>query len=276
MDGTITIYADVLFFINFSIDFLCLYITGKILCVPVKALKTVAASALGGLYSCLAIYLSGLKWYLSLPLHAASAALMCLIAFGRKSIAARTAVFVISCGLTGGLMCAAYAVMGKGFYVGGGFYVDADPLFVLIFAAAASVSSLFYLLLCRRRKSCGDVKILFSFQGKSFSANLLCDSGCFLRDSLSGNPVIIVSKDILKGEIKISGADEASLTALGKTARLIPIRTVSGTSVLAAFRPDALTVINGGSKKAVPAVIAVDCAETSYGGFDGIIPAEII
>lgn len=118
MDEAITIYADVLFFINFSIDFLCLYITGKTLCIPVKSLKTVAAAGLGGLYSCLAVYLSDLMWYVSLPLHAASAVLMCLIAFGKKSIAARTAVFVVSCGLTGGLMCGAYAVMGKEFYVG--------------------------------------------------------------------------------------------------------------------------------------------------------------
>ena len=141
MDGDITIYADVLFFINFFLDFLCLYITGKLLCLPMKTLRVTLAAALGGGYACVSLFLDGAPAYICIPSHAA---------FGFRKAAVNTGVFALSCGLSGGLMCGAYALMGKSFYAGGGFYVDADPLFVLIFAAVASGASLLYLLLCRR------------------------------------------------------------------------------------------------------------------------------
>ena len=41
------IFADVLFVINFSMDFLALFLTGKILSMPVRGKRLAAASALG-------------------------------------------------------------------------------------------------------------------------------------------------------------------------------------------------------------------------------------
>ena len=276
LDGDITIYADVLFFINFFLDFLCLYITGKLLCLPMKTLRVTLAAALGGGYACVSLFLDGAPAYICIPSHAAAAFLVCIAAFGFRKAAVNTGVFALSCGLSGGLMCGAYALMGKSFYAGGGFYVDADPLFVLIFAAVASAASLLYLLLCRRRRFSGTVSLSFVFDGRSYKAELLCDSGCFLRDGMSGDPVVIVAKDVLHGQPSVSGADEKTLAALGKTARLVPVRTVSGCNMLAAFRPDSITVMSGGRRRRIPAVIALDCGGTSYGGLDGIFPAELL
>ncbi len=276
LDGDITIYADVLFFINFFLDFLCLYITGKLLCLPMKTLRVTLAAALGGGYACVSLFLDGAPAYICIPSHVAAAFLVCIAAFGFRKAAVNTGVFALSCGLSGGLMCGAYALMGKSFYAGGGFYVDADPLFVLIFAAVASGASLLYLLLCRRRRFSGTVSLSFVFDGRSYKAELLCDSGCFLRDGMSGDPVVIVAKDVLHGQPSVSGADEKTLAALGKTARLVPVRTVSGCNMLAAFRPDSVTVMSGGRRRRIPAVIALDCGGTSYGGLDGIFPAELL
>lgn len=276
MDGTITIYADVLFFINFSIDFLCLYITGKVLCTFFKLSGMAAAAALGGIYSCLAVYLEIELWYISLPMHIAAAILMCLTAFGRKSLLKNTAVFTLSCGLIGGLMCGAYAFTGKDFYAGGGFYMDVDPLFVLVFGAAASAAALLYMLLCRRRHFGKTADIRFSFGEKIFEARLLCDSGCFVRDAISGNPVIIVSRSVFGDDNALSGADESTLKALGKTSRLIPVNTVSGHNMLPAFRPAILIIKYENTEKTLPAIIAVDCNGTPYGDCDGIIPTEAL
>ena len=45
------IFADVLFVINFSMDFLALFLTGKILSMPVRGKRLAAASALGSVRS---------------------------------------------------------------------------------------------------------------------------------------------------------------------------------------------------------------------------------
>ena len=52
------VYADLFFLINFSMDYICLYITGKILKIKVTAAKYVISSVLGGLYSVIALFLN--------------------------------------------------------------------------------------------------------------------------------------------------------------------------------------------------------------------------
>ncbi len=276
MDGTVTIYADVLFFINFVIDYLCLYITGKILCARFKLPRMAAAAALGGGYSCLAVYLDITLWYIALPMHIASALLICAVAFGRKAIWPKTGMFILTCGLLGGIMCGAYALMGRSFYIGGGFYMDADPLFVLVFGITASAAALLYLLFCRKKSYGKYADITFTYNGAPFHVRLLCDSGCFLRDSISGDPVIIVAKKALGWKINITGADEETLGALGKTSRLIPVHTVSGSNILPAFRPESINLHCDSGVKTLSAVIAIDYSDTPYGGFDGIIPTEVL
>ena len=50
-DEQVVIYSDVLFIINFSIDFLCLFICGRLNYRAVKWYRLVIGAALGGFYS---------------------------------------------------------------------------------------------------------------------------------------------------------------------------------------------------------------------------------
>ncbi len=270
MQDTVTIYADVLFFINLSTDFLCLYITSRIQAIPVKTYRILCASAVGGLYSCFSLTLVELPDILQLMLHIAAAILICLISFGVKRLILRTLFFSATCAVLGGIMCGIYSAAGRGYYAGGGFYVEADPLFVLVFSALCSIGALFYLLTLKKSKG-RQAECEFSVDDILFSATLLCDSGCFIRDSLSGYPVIIIASRVLGKKIKITGADSESLEALGKTARFVPVSTVSGTSLLCAFRPDMIKI----NKKQICAVIAIDTVTQSFGGYDGILPWEL-
>ena len=47
----IDVYADVLFLINFSMDYLCLYITARVLHRKMTLWRILSASALGGIYA---------------------------------------------------------------------------------------------------------------------------------------------------------------------------------------------------------------------------------
>lgn len=46
-----TVYADILFFINFSMDFLCFYICSRVLGRRLHVLRATVASVIGGAYS---------------------------------------------------------------------------------------------------------------------------------------------------------------------------------------------------------------------------------
>ena len=54
------IYGDVLFVINFCMDFLSLYISGKLMHMKMSRLRLIIAATIGGIYGVVAVaYLSG-------------------------------------------------------------------------------------------------------------------------------------------------------------------------------------------------------------------------
>ena len=53
-----TVYGDILFFVNFCMDFQCLFLTAKLLHRPFPLLRAAIASAFGALYACAALFLS--------------------------------------------------------------------------------------------------------------------------------------------------------------------------------------------------------------------------
>ena len=50
-EESIVIYSDILFLINFSLDYLCLFIAGRLLHRGGKAWRLLLGAAVGGLYS---------------------------------------------------------------------------------------------------------------------------------------------------------------------------------------------------------------------------------
>ena len=54
---TQTVYVDLYFLINFSMDFLCFFLTSKLLSAKLSFGRTLVASTLGGIYANLALFL---------------------------------------------------------------------------------------------------------------------------------------------------------------------------------------------------------------------------
>ena len=51
-----TVYADLYFMINLSMDFLCFFLTAKILSIKLHVWRALMASALGGAYAVAALF----------------------------------------------------------------------------------------------------------------------------------------------------------------------------------------------------------------------------
>ncbi len=271
--------------VNFSMDFLALYICGRFLRIPIRPIRLALGAALGGVYGVVSAIIefgtNAVQW----GIIGILCAVMCVLAmmglsFGTKGAAAIKSALTytaVNMGL-GGVMTALYTLAGK---TVGAFGVgrqeitpSASPIF---FAAAAVISGVVSLAYgkfrsrsAKKRKVCAELTIL----GKSVPLSLLCDSGNLLHDPFSGKPVIVVSKasleEILPPELDMVQSDLTEICRL--KARYIPVSGVTGKGMLLCVCPDKISV----EGKPVDGAVAIDCAGSDYGGCDGVLPQILI
>lgn len=97
----------------------------------------------------------------------------------------------------------------------------------------------------------------------------LIDSGNLLRDALTGLPVIVISR---RSAARLIPLPPDGTLAPGM--RLIPVRTISGTSLMTVFRPDQVCILTGGSWQRAEALIGV--SPDGYDGYQALLPASLL
>ena len=301
------IYIDILLLINFSMDFIALFLTAHLIHEKARALPLASASLIGAVYEALRLFVSGSQ-LLSVLSDVACAVLMCVIAFGAAELIRTVLTFVCSSVIIGGTMTALYSLAGMGdglFSVGDG--AAADGTFRLPFGRfipAAAESAAFGLVLCRAlrsrlgRKKCS---CLIRLGGRSVELSGLCDSGNLLCDPLSGKPCILLTQAaaamLLPPELctaapsgrmggltsSMGGGTEGSTVSpasnITDTAspgslriRIIPMHTPTGNTLLTAVVPDSVSI--GGRE--CSALIAAVPSQSEFGGADALVPAALL
>ncbi len=270
-DGEVVIYADILFLINFSLDYLCLFISGRVQNCYCKAMRMLLAAAFGGIYSFMP-YIIELPVPIMLVLHIGAAALICFIAFGKrdaKKFALILLTFAVSAALMGGLITAIYNISGR---YSDGAYTETDALsFCLICLLSASIA-LSYGLICKRKIHTASAELKIYIGSEKFSARLLCDSGNLVTEPFSSLPVIVLSSSCLPPPYDMPESEHFPLPI-----RAIPFATSAGKSCFLGFRPDRIEIIRPAKKpKRVDAFIGIDTEKRNYSGYDGLVPTSIL
>lgn len=97
----------------------------------------------------------------------------------------------------------------------------------------------------------------------------LIDSGNLLRDPVTGLPVIVISRRAA-----------SRLTLLPPPGRLMPgmrlisVRTIAGSTLMAVFRPSAVFLEEQGNWRAVNAIVGL--SPDGYEGFQALVPSGLI
>ena len=264
------LYADSMFLLNFTIDYLLLLSTGKICALPLSRPRMALGAAWGGLYAVLSAVYPSLFALASLKILAG---LGCAaIAFGGCGRFARPAVvyFAVSAAF-GGAVYAAAGLGGKMTVAGPVLGVSTRTLVLSFAICYALLSAVFRGMGRRGSRETGEVCLLLRGREARFTA--LRDTGSELTDS-SGRPVITAQWDALSElfpDLNNRPTDAAglclSLSALDGMAgrcRLLPCLTVTDSGgLLAAFRPDFLS-ING--QKAPHSLVAITFSPLSSSG----------
>lgn len=289
-----TVYADLLFMINFSMDFLCFYITSKLLHRKLNTLRALLASVFGGVYA-VAILFAGFVPLLELVCNVGVGLAMCAVVFTGKGVrfgkfSLCSLVYVGVSVALGGLMTAMFNMLNLLGLPLGSISESGDGMPVWLFALLAAVSGAATLAggnFFRSSQAQRTADIEITYGNKTVKLAALCDSGNLLRDPISGKTVIITDisrfySTLPEAVIRAVQKNDTSLlsklpTESAKRLRLVPSHTASGTGMLFAFTPDKLTVrLPEGISHDVDALFAPVPLGASAKGFDALIPPELL
>lgn len=262
------IYADVLFAINFSMDFLSLFICSMILKRKTSRARIIIASLIGALYGVFDVAI-GLNKIFSVPLCIVFSFVMCLIAFWGvriKGIFASMALLLGVGASLGGIMSIIYSLLNR---------ILSDVLskiepntsyngarFFLI-ASLTAIASIIFARIFLKEKSNKVAKLKIKFQGYDYEMEGIVDTGNKLTDPLSKKPVILIADGLALVE-KIKALDD-------KYKRFIPYSDVSGKGILKGVIPTKIYVDGN-------LVDGVVCAsdKQDFSGYFALIPSSLI
>ena len=288
------VYVDLLFLINFSMDYICLYITIKILHRKTKLSRMLMAAAFGGVYSVAAVFIP-FSPLTELIADCVICIAICFIAFANKGqpiprIFLYSFLFLGISMMTGGCMTAIFNALSK---------LDLpldmipmDDISTYLFAIVAAVAGIISLKsgqLISRTSNVKKCKLTIDFCNKSFEFDGLCDSGNLVKDPISHKPVIFVDRKVPEKSLDLSFIDKYKEGIVKKDSpcknlRLIIINTAAGNSIEVAAAPQSIAIFPESRRKSklptspitVDALIAPTNIASSNDGYNAIVPQEII
>ena len=263
-----TIYIDILFCVNFIIDYIILLTVRRFMNISVRRLRLLLGAAAGGLSS-FVILLPALPSGLSLILSLAFACTIVGIAFAPlpRALYIRTAAafFLISFGYCGAMMALLVLFAPSSLIVrNSSVYINISPLVLIVATVICYVVLHVIIRITGRGESSGTkCKIEISVNGRKLSCTALIDSGSTLCEPFSGDPVIVLSPGLLCEEDFSHGT------------RLVPYSGVGSSGLLKAVRPDTISVITEEGERKIDGFVANGIQKLAA-GIDAILPASAV
>ena len=284
---TQTVYADLLFLINFSMDFLCFFLVARLLAKPLPLPRALIASILGGIYS-----VAALLWATGTVIDILSGILLCFIAFWSRresfsSFALSCGAFALASVLLGGIMTAVFNRMNRANPPLDSFGDDGSIPFWL-FATVTALASLITWLggsFLRRRAQITQAQVEIHLGEKKVVLEAMCDSGNLLWDALSGRPVIVADLEkasaLLPSEcmgiVKWNTDALRHLPpSLAARVRLIPTSSVDTDGIMLALRPDSIVIRVGNRTRTAEALIGFAKVRAPIHTCTALLPPELM
>ena len=274
---TKTIYADILFLINFIVNYLILFTTGRISSAPLRRTRLFCASSVGAVYG-VAVFFPGLSFLATFASKTIVSVLIVFTSFGKKELLKNTLIFLaVSLGFAGTVFAATLLGLGDFCEINNGIcylHVSAPVLIISSVVAYIFLSAVFNRHASHSLHKISKVRIRSNTSEIILSA--LHDTGNSLRDPSTNAPIIISDYASLCAilpqgarEILDEAAPSAYPLSLDKltqygTFKLIPYKTVNTSfALMLTYLPDEITVDGHIVKNAL---VAISSSPVSDGG----------
>lgn len=261
------LYADVLFAINFSMDFLAIFLTSIFMHFKIHKLRIILSSLIGATYGVVQIFFN-LNLFFTTVVCVGFAVIMILVAFPEimpKKAGIAVAMYIFLSTALSGMMSLLYALFNKllasfiANYSYEGAYSGAR-IFIII--GLTAIASIVFGRILTSKKEIKSAELFVEYKHQSFKMTGLCDSGNLLKEPFSGKCVILVGEESQLGK-EILAAEEL-------TKKYIPYKDINGEGLLKGIVPGKIK-INGNLTDAVIATVK----NKDFNGYDALIPGVL-
>ncbi len=285
-----TVYIDLYFLINFSMDLLCLFLAARLLSYRMPLWRGALTALLGGAYACLSLFFDiGGVWGLAVDLAACAFLGFVAMLKGKniKQCLGFSLVFAATSVVLGGFMTVLFSffnrigldrLFGTEDQEGGGVSVWVFAFLALISAVISALGGKVF----RKKSARRECTVKLTYEKKSITLNALCDSGNLLREPISGKLCIVAEakeiEKILPYEISaVLGTNSTSgdIYATNRI-RIIPTQTVSGEGMMYAIRFDSIRIDAGKGESEVDAFVALGNIGKAAEGKSALVPSELM
>ncbi len=246
----IKVYVDILFIINFIIDYTLLLTTSFFIKKKPRVLSLILGSVLGACFAVFVFFVS-VNTYFLVFLTLLTSVLMLAICYGVKSFAclfkATSVFYLVSVCFAGGCFSAMSLANKYGnlnFLVNSGvFYADIDAYTLLVIFVGFILIIHFCVGFIKKQK----VKSQFLYSvtieknGKSVTDTAFFDTGNFVRDELSQKSVVIAEWQTVSRLFEKKPLSEC-IASSPLEFTYIPCRILGGKTGVFAFSPDKIYV----------------------------------
>ncbi len=281
-----TLYVDVFFLINFTVDIISLYFAACFSKVPSSTKRLIISSLIGAIIALLCVLFvnSGLVKFLL-----ATLGLFVMGWIAPKRVSPRRKLkfilaFLVFEAMVGGGVSLVWGIFDK--YISGYFEVNEGnsinrkmlflALIVLLLIGVFKMLVSFF----SNVESEGSVEVEISFQKNTAVVSAFIDSGNLAVDPMDMSPVLLIKKDIAKQilpENIIELCDIDSLDrSVKKRIRLIPISRGGHTHVLVGVKADSVKVVKDNKTEELFVTLAIDKEGGDFGGFMALMPSAAL
>lgn len=275
-----TIYIDVYFMINFTVDILAIFIATRMVHIKTNIRKLIISATLGAVFATVELFLRRKFIHIGVAMIFlfTLAYINCKGASYTRKIKYIISFYIASF-LIGGVVNFIYGIMDK--YIDDAFAEGSAStnkkaiIFSLIILLIIGALRLFIMMFSEgiNEKS---TRIRIELGDKAVEVDALIDTGNLVKDPMNMNPVIFVKKSSAgvifpQSVIELSHIDKLS-NEYRKRIRLIPVTRNGETHVMTGVRVDRVLILKEKFKEEINATIAIDKEDGTYGGYYALAP----
>ncbi len=270
-DEMTTVYIDVLFLINFSLDYMVIFLCGKLFHLDMKRSKNIVASICMAIYAVWALLWCG-SYLLLILTYIFVLLLACLYVYRVRNAKVLLKLFFMFntlSALLGALIYLLYRFLS--YMIPPVIEGNGGGIKVVVFTVLAGISGVciyFGNILITETKGEKCIDVTLAMNGKEYILHLLVDSGNIITDPISGRKVIVISSRCAS---RIFGKRINEMDYLSSRRRWICVHGVGGTKALQAFLPENITCKN----TQIGALLAIS-QEDDFQGYEGLFPVSLL
>lgn len=278
-----TLYIDIYFLINFTVDIVALYFAALLSKVRTTNIRLIISATMGAFFACVSVFIDSVV----LNVCGTIIVLFLLIFISCGKVMIRRACifggsFLVFASLIGGFVSYFWELMSRLFekYIIPNDQINRKVLFLAAIILLSIGVFKMFITVINTSNTNSSVVFQIEIEKKLYESEAMVDTGNLAIDPMSMRPVFIIKKSFARkflsdDIIELSNIDGIPAT-MKKRIRLIPISRSGETHVLFGIRPDSVRVKTDKGYEEIDVTIAIDKEGGDYGGYLGLMPGTAV